>query len=217
MIIKIVILILTGFLYFFTYGFNQINIQADTHVPPNLLDMTFPSEWSCSGINSDYNGDGVVDAVDVQRIGFTNGSTISDPLYDPEIDQNSDGTIQEQEVFFAMQCSILNFGNPFSGEIQPIPLPQGPDGLKLDFTPEGFLSQLVSTILPIVLGIAGFIAVILIIISGIQMMLSSGNPEAAAAAQGRLTMTIVGFAVIILAFSFTQIIDKIFLGGAGVF
>ena len=92
------------------------------------------------------------------------------------------------------------------------------EGLKVKYlTHEGLVGNIVSDIAPIVLGLAGFIAVIMIIISGIQFMASSGNPEAAAAARSRLTLAIVGFVIVILAFAITQIIDKIFLGGSGVF
>ena len=92
-----------------------------------------------------------------------------------------------------------------------------PDSPVAGFTPEGLVGQLVSKILPIILGLGGFATVIIIVISGIQFVTSSGNPEAAAAARGRLIMALVGFALIILAFAITQIIDTIFLGGSGVF
>lgn len=91
-------------------------------------------------------------------------------------------------------------------------LPDSPAGN--DFTGEGLVGQIVTKILPIILGFAGFITVILIIISGLQLIFSAGNPEAAAAARGRLTMTLVGFAIILLAFALTQIVDTIFLGGS---
>ena len=79
-----------------------------------------------------------------------------------------------------------------------------------------FVGNLISAFLPAVLGIAGFITVIFIVISGIQFITSSGNPEAAAGAKNRLIYALVGFALIVLAFAITQIIDKIFLGGTGV-
>jgi len=90
-----------------------------------------------------------------------------------------------------------------------------PGGLKVQFWNPGgqgsFIGRLVSEILPIIIGLAGFLAVVLIIISGIQFVTSSGNPEAAAAARGRLIYAIIGFIVIALAFVITQIIDQIFL------
>lgn len=88
-------------------------------------------------------------------------------------------------------------------------------GLKRDYnqaTPTGVVGTLISDILPIVLGLAGFITVIIIVISGIQFITSSGNPEAAGAARNRLIYAIIGFVVIILSFAILQIVNSIFLG-----
>ncbi|MEK9147255.1 MAG: hypothetical protein AAB639_03595 [Patescibacteria group bacterium] len=84
--------------------------------------------------------------------------------------------------------------------------------LKPEFTETNLIAQLVTQILPIILTIAGFVTVIVIIISGIQFVLSSGNPEAAAAAKNRLVYAIVGFIIIVLAFGVLQIVNRLFLG-----
>lgn len=86
-----------------------------------------------------------------------------------------------------------------------------PGGLSPRFREDNFITELVNAFLPAVLTIAGFVAVIMIIISGIQFITSSGNPEAAAGAKGRLTFSIVGFVVIVIAFLILQIIDRVFL------
>jgi len=88
-------------------------------------------------------------------------------------------------------------------------LPASPTG---NFTADGLVGQLISAILPIVLGIAGFVTVIIIIISGLQFITSSGNPEAAGTARNRLIFAIIGFVVIILSFAVLQIVNQIFLG-----
>lgn len=80
----------------------------------------------------------------------------------------------------------------------------------------GVLGTLIGDVLPLVLTIGGFITVIVIIISGIQFVLSSGNPEAAATAKNRLVYAIVGFIIIVLAFAILQIINRIFLGNTGI-
>ena len=72
--------------------------------------------------------------------------------------------------------------------------------------------SVISAFLGPILVIAGFVTVIIIIISGIQFVTSGGNPEAAAAARGRLTFAIIGFVIIVLAFAILQIVDKLFLG-----
>jgi|SRR3989304_10064765 len=77
---------------------------------------------------------------------------------------------------------------------------------------DGLFGQIITGFLPAILGIAGFLTVIFIVISGIQFITSSGNPEAAAAARGRLIFALVGFALIVLAFAILQIVNRWFLG-----
>lgn len=91
-----------------------------------------------------------------------------------------------------------------------------PDTPTKGFTASGLPTQLITKILPLVLTIGGFITVIVIIISGIQFVLSSGNPEAAAAAKNRLVYAIIGFIIIVLAFAILQIVNRIFLGNTGI-
>jgi len=85
--------------------------------------------------------------------------------------------------------------------------------LGLKYTSEtGLIGQLIGDILPTIFGIAGFITIIMIVISGIQFITSSGNPEAAGAARGRLVFALIGFAVIVLSFVILQLINQVFLG-----
>ena len=102
------------------------------------------------------------------------------------------------------RCSLRIPGLPVRGIVSPTDLCKP------------VIGQIISAFLPAILGIAGFITVIIIAISGIQFIASSGNPEAAAAARGRLIFALVGFALIILAFSITQIIDRLFLNSGAV-
>lgn len=104
-----------------------------------------------------------------------------------------------------------------SGFLDCIGIDTHPPGIKVKFWDEqDFIGTLISDFLPAIFGIAGFITVIIIVISGIQFITSSGNPEAAAAARGRLIFALVGFALIILAFAILQIVNRIFLGNTGV-
>ena len=75
----------------------------------------------------------------------------------------------------------------------------------------GVLGTLISDVLPLVLAAAGMVTVVIIVLSGIQFITSSGNPEAAGAAKNRLLYAILGFVVIILAFAVLQIVDALFL------
>lgn len=76
----------------------------------------------------------------------------------------------------------------------------------------GLVGTLLSEILPIVLVIAGFVTVIMIILSGLQFVTSNGNPEAAAAARSRLLYAVIGFAIVVLSFAILRVINSIFLG-----
>lgn len=68
--------------------------------------------------------------------------------------------------------------------------------------PQGFVKRIFS----LVLGIAGGIALILIIISGYRLMASQGNPEQLTAARDQLISAIVGLLFIILSFVILQVI-----------
>ncbi len=73
---------------------------------------------------------------------------------------------------------------------------------QISTEPQGF----VRSIFTIVLGLAGGIALILIMLSGYRFMASAGNPEAAKAAQEQLVSAIVGLLFIIFSFVILQVI-----------
>jgi len=89
---------------------------------------------------------------------------------------------------------------------------ENPGDVDTKFSASGLIGKIVSAFLPIILGLSGFVAVIFIIISGIQFITSSGNPEGAAAARGRLIFALVGFGLIVMAYVILKIVDQIFLG-----
>ncbi len=74
------------------------------------------------------------------------------------------------------------------------------------------VGDIITKILPIAIGLGGFLTVIFIIISGIQFISSSGNPEAATAAKNRLTYAIVGFVILALSFLIVRLVNTLFLG-----
>jgi hypothetical protein len=67
-------------------------------------------------------------------------------------------------------------------------------------------AEFVQKIYSIVLGLAGGIALIMIILSGYKFMSSNGNPEKVKAAGEQLTSSIIGLVFIIFAFVILQII-----------
>lgn len=78
-------------------------------------------------------------------------------------------------------------------------------------------SDTVSSLFLILLGFAGAVAVILIIFSGYNMMLSEGNPEKVKSARETLTSAIVGLLFILFSGAILQIIgvDILKLPGFG--
>lgn len=68
--------------------------------------------------------------------------------------------------------------------------------------PQGFVRSVFS----LVLGLAGGIALILIILSGYKMMASQGNPEQITAARDQLISAIVGLLFIIFSFVILQVV-----------
>lgn len=65
-------------------------------------------------------------------------------------------------------------------------------------------------VLEILLRLAGIIAVIYIIIAGIQYILSSGNPDKTAAAQTRIINTAIGLAIVLVAVAAVTFIGNSF-------
>jgi len=101
-------------------------------------------------------------------------------------------------------------GGGGGNNIEPV-LPDSPTGVNFG-SGSTLVGDLVTNILPVAIGIGGFLTVIFIAISGVQFITSSGNPEAANAARSRLTYAIIGFAILALSFVIVALVDNIFLG-----
>ncbi len=93
-----------------------------------------------------------------------------------------------------------------------VPASEGEDGAvcREVNTAIGWIStdpkNFVTRVFSIVLGLAGGIALILIILSGYRFMASQGNPEALQEARGQLISAIIGLLFIILSFVILQVI-----------
>lgn len=72
----------------------------------------------------------------------------------------------------------------------------------IDTEPSAFVKKIFS----VVLGMAGGIALILIMLSGYKFMMSRGNPEAVKSASEGLTSAIIGLLFIIFSFVILQIV-----------
>lgn len=73
--------------------------------------------------------------------------------------------------------------------------------------PAGFIEL----ILPYLFGIAGIVLLINIVMSGLNMMTSRGDPKALQMAQAKLTTSLIGIFVLFSSFWIVQIVMK-FLG-----
>jgi hypothetical protein len=56
---------------------------------------------------------------------------------------------------------------------------------------------------------AGIALLIYLIIGGLQMMLSKGDPKAVQAAQGKITNAVIGFVIVFLAYFIVQLLGQI--------
>lgn len=82
------------------------------------------------------------------------------------------------------------------------------------FKPAGYFTnfgKLASDILAILISAAGALAFIFIIVGGIKLVMSSGDPKATESARATLTYSIIGLVVAILAFVIVQVVQA-FLG-----
>ena len=91
-------------------------------------------------------------------------------------------------------------------------LNNGAKGFFVGFTT---LGSLVSTFLPWIFTIAGMILLVYLIFGGLQLMMSGGDPKAAAGAKSQITNALVGFLIIFIAYWVVQLVG-IILGLQGI-
>jgi len=96
-------------------------------------------------------------------------------------------------------------------------LPANPATAITALNPQMLPSTIINIILTPILSIVGFFAVFYIVLAGWKFVRSGGDPKGAEEAKGRLTFAIVGLVIVILAIALTQLVDKLILGGTGVF
>lgn len=68
--------------------------------------------------------------------------------------------------------------------------------------------NVVANVLHIVLGLAGSIALIIIIIAGLQYVLSQGNPQQAAKAKDTIIYALVGLVICLLGYAVVSFVVK---------
>lgn len=70
--------------------------------------------------------------------------------------------------------------------------------------------RIITNILPYIFGAAGLALLVYMILGGLQLMTSRGDPKAAQAAQAKIINAVIGFVIIIFAFFIVQIFGQIF-------
>jgi hypothetical protein len=74
----------------------------------------------------------------------------------------------------------------------------------------GTVGTIIASIIPLILAAAGFLLLIMLIVSGYQLMASRGDPKALEGAKGRLLFALIGFFIVFGAYWILVVIQTIF-------
>jgi hypothetical protein len=77
---------------------------------------------------------------------------------------------------------------------------------SIDLT--GGIGSLITSLVPYLVGAAGFALLIYIIIGGYQIMFSGGDPKGIAAGRSKVTNAIIGILIVFLAFGITMLVTN---------
>lgn len=83
---------------------------------------------------------------------------------------------------------------------------QRSSGVNLAFdTPGGFIGEAVKY----VFGIAGILLLVFLVMGGLQLMTSRGDPKAISAAQAKITNALIGFVILLVSGGIVVILGQI--------
>jgi hypothetical protein len=71
----------------------------------------------------------------------------------------------------------------------------------------GNIGELINGLLPYVFVIAGIILLFMLVLGGIGLMTSGGNPDKTKASYGRITHALIGFLIIFIAYFVAQLVE----------
>lgn len=74
---------------------------------------------------------------------------------------------------------------------------------------------IISALFPYIFGAAGIALLIYLVMGGLQLMLSRGDPKAVQAAQAKITSALIGFIIVIIAYTLVTLIGQLL--GVGIF
>ena len=97
-------------------------------------------------------------------------------------------------------------GNKIQGPLK------GPGGTDISS-----LGDIISIVLPVIIGLGGIILFFVLVLGGIGIMTSAGNPEKLKSAAAKITASLIGFELLILTYVIINFVSKIFGLGTGLF
>jgi hypothetical protein len=78
------------------------------------------------------------------------------------------------------------------------------------------LADIISALLPYIFSIAGILILIYLIMGGLQLMTSGGDPKAMESAKGKITNALVGFVIVFASYWIVQLLANVLgLQGTG--
>lgn len=106
---------------------------------------------------------------------------------------------------------LAQIPNPFSG-ISPPTTQQGLIG-NLNTTSPG---EIITKILPFVYSAAGIALLVYLVIGGFGLMFAKGDPKGIQSAQSKITNSLIGFVIVIIAYVLTSLLGQLLgLGNFG--
>lgn len=71
------------------------------------------------------------------------------------------------------------------------------------------LGDIINAVLPWVFGFAGIALLIYLVLGGLQLMTSRGDPKAIQAAQSKITSALIGFIIILVSYFVVQLLGQL--------
>lgn len=71
------------------------------------------------------------------------------------------------------------------------------------------VGELIGKILPYVVGVAGILLLVYLVLGGLQMMTSRGDPKAVEAAKAKITNAIIGIVIVILSVGIVVLLGQV--------
>ena len=81
---------------------------------------------------------------------------------------------------------------------------------KFNFDEGKTLGEMIGSLLPYIYVVAGIILLLMLIMGGIGLMTSAGNPDKSKAAFGRISGALIGFVIIFISYFVAKLVEVIF-------